>query len=220
MRRRAAAPLPRLVAAAGLALVLAACGGGDDALHGVVRAEPLDVGAVALPDVTDPTLRAQGTVEDGRLVMRASSPDRLLLVYFGFLNCPDVCPTTLADLRSARELLSADESARLDLAFVTVDPDRDGPAELAAYLRHFAPQHHAVRAEQAELEPALDAFLASASVEVAEDGTVDVAHSALLYAVDADGLVVVEWPFGTSATMLAEDLSVLLADPAVAGDVA
>ena len=60
----------------------------------------------------------------------------------------------------------------------------------------------------------MDAFLASSTVEVQEDGTVDVAHTAVLYAVDADGRVVVEWPFGTSATMLAEDLAILLADAA------
>ena len=194
-----------------LALLAGACGSGA-ALHGVVRDQPLQVGTVALPDVTDPALRADGTVEDGRLVMRASSPERLLLVYFGFLNCPDVCPTTLADLRSALAMLDAGTQERIDLAFVTVDPDRDGPEELAAYLRHFAPRHHAVRAPATELEPAMDAFLASATVEVADDGSVDVAHTAVLYAVDASGTVVVEWPFGTSATMLADDLAVLLDD--------
>ena len=193
-----------------LVLLVSACGS-DATLHGVVRDLPLQVGTIALPDVTGPGLRADGLVEDGRLVMRASSPDRLLLVSFGFLNCPDVCPTTLADLRSALAMLEAGMQERVDLAFVTVDPDRDGPEELAVYLRHFVPRHHAVRTTTEELEPAMDAFLAAATVEVADDGTVDVAHTAVLYAVDASGRVVVEWPFGTSATMLAEDLAVLLA---------
>jgi protein SCO1/2 len=194
----------------GLALVAAACGGsGEATLHGVVRDAPLEVGGLVLTEVTAPDLRAGGIVEDGRLVMRAAD-DRLLVVYFGFLNCPDVCPTTLADLRSALTRLDGDERERVDLAFVTVDPDRDGPDELAAYLRHFAPRHHAVRPTSAELSAALDAFLASASVEVDADGRVDVAHSAVLYAVDGAGRVVVEWPFGTSASALADDLRVLL----------
>lgn len=203
--RRAAAVL-----ALALALIAGACGG-EPELHGVVRSSPLEVGAVALPDVTEPALLAGGVVEDGRLVMRAGAEDRLLLVYFGFLNCPDVCPTTLMDLRSALARMDTDERDRVDLAFVTVDPDRDGPEELAAYLRHFAPRHHAVRADLAELTPAMDAFLASAAIEIGEDGRVEVAHTAVLYAVDATGRVVVEWPFGTSATALADDLRVLLA---------
>ncbi len=204
------ATLRTLAAFAALALLTSACSG-DDALHGVVREAPLEVGTLALTDVTLPERRAGGIVEDGQLVMRAAEADRLLVVSFGFLNCPDVCPTTLADLRSALAQLDADEAERVDLAFVTVDPDRDGPDELAAYLRHFAPLHHAVRPTGDELSPALAAFLASASVEVAEDGTVEVAHSAVLYGVDSAGRVVVEWPFGTSASALADDLRVLLA---------
>ena len=210
---RPASLLRRAAAIVALTLLTGACAD-EAALHGLVRDQPLEVGGFALPDVTDPSLRAGGIVDDGRLLMRAASPDRLLLVYFGFLNCPDVCPTTLADLRSALTLLDEAQRGRVDLAFITVDPDRDGPEELAAYLRHFAPQHHAVRAPAAELAPVMDAFLASSTVEVQEDGTVDVAHTAVLYAVDTDGRVVIEWPFGTSATMLAEDLAILLADAA------
>lgn len=210
-RRRPGRRVAQLAAAPVAAALLAAGCAGEPELHGVVRTEPLEVGHVALPDVTADGLRAGGLIDDDRLVMRAASRDRVLVVYFGFLNCPDVCPTTLADLRSARARLDATQRDRIDLAFVTVDPARDGPEELAAYLRHFAPRHHALRAEGAALDAALDAFLASASVDVGDDGEVEVAHSALLYAVDADGRVVVEWPFGTSADALADDLGVLLA---------
>lgn len=216
MRRLAARPASALTLV--LALAASACGGSGgtgDALHGVVRDVPLEVGSIRLPDVTDPADRAGGLVEDGRLVMRAASDDRLLLVYFGFLNCPDVCPTTLADLRSARAQLDAALAQRIDLAFITVDPERDGADELAAYLTHFSPQHHAVRGEGAELQAALDAFLASASVEELDDGTIDVAHTAVLYAVDSAGTVVIEWPFGTSATAMADDLATLLANTPV-----
>ena len=153
---RPASLLHRAAAIVALTLLTGACAD-EAALHGLVRDQPLEVGGFALPDVTDPSLRAGGIVDDGRLLMRAASPDRLLLVYFGFLNCPDVCPTTLADLRSARARLDASTADRIDLAFVTVDPERDGPDELAAYLTHFAPQHHAVRGEGDALEAALDA---------------------------------------------------------------
>jgi protein SCO1/2 len=199
-----------------LALLTAACGD-EEALHGVVRDTPLEVGTVALTEVTEPARRAGGIIEDGRLVMRAAADDRLLVVSFGFLNCPDVCPTTLAEIRSALADLDPSEAQRVDVAFVTVDPDRDGPEELAAYLRHFVPLHHAVRPSAEELAPALAAFLASASVDVATDGRVEVAHSAVLYGVDSRGRVVVEWPFGTSADALAADLRVLLGRPQAGG---
>ena len=207
LRRRAG-----LVAVLLLAFGTAGCD--DQALGGVVRTDPLEVAAVALPDVTPPALRAGGILDaDGRLVMRAAD-DRLLLVSFGFLNCPDVCPTTLADVRAALRRLDAADADRVDVAFVTVDPDRDTPEALAEYLAAFLPTFHALRPDSVALAPALEAFLASAEVTVAADGTVDVAHSAVLYAVDEAGTVVVEWPFGTSATALAEDLAVLLGRPA------
>jgi protein SCO1/2 len=186
-------------------------------LSGVVRADPLEVGAVRLADVTDPGLRGALTVDaDGRVALVAPRGG-LLLVYFGFLSCPDVCPTTLADVRSALGRLDTDDAARIEFAFVTVDPDRDGPEELDAYLRHFTPRFHALRESGVALDVALDAFLASARVEVAADGTVEVAHTGVLYAVDDRGIVVVEWPFGTSAESIAADLALLLGRVAGAG---
>jgi protein SCO1/2 len=202
---------PRLVrSVAGLLLAATLLGcSGSASFHGVVRSDPLQVGHVELPDVTDPAHLAGGIVRDGTLTMRARE-DRLLVVYFGFLSCPDVCPTTLADLRNALEQLGDDRAGRIDVVFVTVDPDRDGAEELAAYLRHFAPRHHALRATGPALQQAMGAFLASATVEIAPDGRIDVAHTAVLYAVDPTGTVVAEWPFGTSAGALADDLSILL----------
>jgi protein SCO1 len=199
---------PAAVLVAGL--LLTACSAGEPTYNGIVRDLPLDVSAISLPDVTDPGLRGGGQVVDDRLVL-AAADGRVLLVYFGFLSCPDICPTTLLDVRSALGQLDEDLRGRVDVAFVTVDPDRDGPAELAAYLRHFFPAHHAIRAEGAELDGALDAFLASAEILVGEDGTIDVAHTAILYAVDSAGLVRIEWPFGTSAPAMADDLRTLFA---------
>jgi protein SCO1/2 len=165
---------------------------------------------VTVPDVTDPAQRGRGDVQDGRLRMVAGE-GRLLLVYFGFLNCPDVCPTTLMDLKVAMERLEPAQREQLDVVFVTVDPVRDTPEAMAAYLGHFYPTYHATRAEDEELEAVLAPFLASAEVRTAADGAVEVSHTALLYAVDDRGRVVVEWPFGTTAASMAADLETLLA---------
>jgi len=182
----------------------------DAPLNGVVRSDPLDVAQLAVPDVTDATQRGRGRIVDGRLQMVAGE-SRLLLVYFGFLNCPDICPTTLMDVRVALGRIHQAERDRVDIVFVTVDPERDTPEAMATYLRHYFATYHAVRAEGDELEVLLEAFLSSAEIWRDVDGAViDVSHTALLYAVDDRGLVVVEWPFGTSVDALAQDLRILL----------
>jgi protein SCO1/2 len=199
-----------IVVVAAAAVLAAACTR-DAAPSGVVRSDPLDVAQVSAPDVTDPSQRGRGDVVDGRLRMVAGE-GRLLLVSFGFLNCPDVCPTTLMDLKVALGQLDGAERDRVDVVFVTVDPERDTAEAMAAYLHHFYPTYHAVRPEGAELETMLAAFLASAEVRRDADGAVsDVSHTALLYAVDDRGRVVIEWPFGTSSNALSADLRKLLA---------
>jgi protein SCO1 len=191
-------------------LLLAACSS-SPSLSGVERDDALIVGQVSLPDVTAPGLRAGGRVADGRLVF-AADEGRLLLVYFGFLNCATICPTTLFDLRAALAALPPETAARVDVAFVTVDPDRDGPQELADYLRHFFPRHHALRGTEEELDTALAAFLASVRIVLDDDGEPEIEHTSRLYAVDARGMVRVEWPFGTSVEALRADLMTLLAE--------
>lgn len=200
------------------ALVLAGCGssGSDDeanasGLRGIVRTTPLEVGEVTLPEVgTDP---ATTPAPDGRFPVKAA-PGELLVVYFGFTSCPDVCPTTLADLRTAREEVGAD-AADLPLAMITVDPARDTPEKLSAYLAAFSDRYHALRTDDpTELATAQDAFGAASSVTVGTDGEPEVTHTAITYVVDDQGRVLVEWTFGTPPEDMAHDLRLLLAGAA------
>ncbi len=208
---RAARPSVMLRAAllaAACSLALSGCSPSEEELAGAVREERIEVGHLRLPDVTDPSFRASGLADEGELTFRAA-PDRLLLVYFGFTHCPDVCPATLADLRVAlRDVPASDD---IDLVFVTVDPDRDTPEVLNGYLPYFADRFHVVAAPDSMLRPVADTFLVRYEVGRDEDGEVtEVAHTAVLYAVDDTGTVVVEWPFGTRAPQLASDLNILL----------
>jgi protein SCO1 len=191
-----------------LVLLATACAGNDDEaaeLEGITRPEPLRVGSLTVPEVSP-----DGTEDD--FAFRAPTGG-LLYVYFGYTNCPDLCPTTLADLRAALAQIGPD-AARVDAAFVTVDPDRDTPEVITGYLSSFVEDGHAVRITDPDLlRDVEDAFGASSTIRTGEDGTVEVAHTSISYLVDTDGAVVVEWPFGVSPEAMAHDLRILLDRP-------
>lgn len=193
---------PAAVALLGLALALSACDA-DATLAGAVREPPLAVGAVGLPNVAD-----NGTTETF-----AAPADELLLVYFGYTSCPDVCPTTLSDISVALGDLPPEMAERVNVAMVTVDPERDTDERLTGYLAHFFERSLAMRTtDPAALEAAADAFGVQFEVEDHEPGApaYDVAHTAITYVVDETGTVVVEWPFGLEAEAMASDLEILL----------
>lgn len=186
--------------AAILALVVAACGEPIPAKPaGIVRDPAPEVGATMLPDVA--------TGEDVAFV---ADPDEVLVVYFGYTSCPDVCPTTMADLRRALEELGED-AERVDVAMATIDPDRDTEDVLTGYLRSFVPDGRPLRTtDDAELRAAAEAFGADYAVSTTDDGTVEVEHTGFLYAVDDRGRLALTWAFGTPWQDIHADLRYLL----------
>ncbi len=191
MRRFAALFIPFLIFAA-------ACSSNEPVAYAGYQRSPLpDVGEHVLPDA------------DGGEFSLAASSDNVLLVYFGYTSCPDVCPTTLSDVRSA--LTKIEEPERIELAMVTVDPLRDTNEVMAAYVQSFVPGAHGLRTEDDTiLRAAADDFGADYDVGVADDGEPEVAHTGSLYAVDASGKLLLTWPFGTSSADIAADLGHLL----------
>ena len=186
---------------------LSACGSDSDGTSnpnifiGLQREDPLRVGDVSLPDQT--------TGASGRFTTKAA-PGELLMVYFGYTNCPDLCPTTLADLKMAKKRIGKAADV-VDLAFVTVDPERDTAEKLNTYLSSFTDRFHVLRTTDFdELQQAEDKFLAVSRVIKNDDGSVDVEHTASAYMVDANGTVVVEWPFGIGSDGMEHDLRILL----------
>ena len=110
------------------AALLAACAGGaaPARLDGAVAEPPLSVGDQQLPDATT-----------GAPIVFRADPGGLLAVYFGYTQCPDLCPTTMADLKVALGELDPADADRVVVALVTVDPERDTPALLSAYVAGF-----------------------------------------------------------------------------------
>ncbi len=188
------------------AVTLAACGGDDPRQLAGYSVEPVPtVGDIALPDLTN---------DSTEFPLRAD-PGRMLLVYFGYTNCPDFCPNTMANIKLARQ--QVDDPAKVEMAMVTVDPERD-LATLASYVTGFVPDGHALGTpDDAALSRAASAFGVSYEVNTGSGGEAEVAHTTLLYAVDDDGEVVLAWPFGVSIDDLAADIDELL-DQQSAGD--
>jgi protein SCO1/2 len=186
--------------------LLAACGdegAGDDAtLKGAVRNPPLEVAAVRLPDV------AHGGAE----VPMVAPAGELYLVYFGYTSCPDICPTTMSDLRVALEDLPDGLADRVTVAMATVDPERDTDEVLAGYLDHFFTDSLALRTDDpAALAAAAGVFGVQWEVEAHEPGAAySVGHTAVTYVVDDTGTVRVEWPFGLDHDAMTSDLTTLL----------
>jgi protein SCO1/2 len=182
---------------------VAACGSdAERELTGVVRTPALEVSSISLPDVGD----------GGRAVPMKAPANQLYLVYFGYTSCPDVCPTTLSDIRVALDDLPAALASRVTVAMATVDPERDTDEILTGYLGHFFDHSIALRTTTAaELETAAQAFGVKWQVEAHEAGApYNVAHTALTYVVDDTGTVVVEWPFGFESRDMTSDITYLL----------
>lgn len=191
-----------VISALALAVVVAGCSSVPRELTGFVRTPLPDVARTSLPDVS------RGGDE---FVFRAPG-DGILLVYFGYTSCPDVCPTTLADVRKALGELGGDAD-RVTLAMATVDPERDTDRVLTGYVQTFVRDAHALRTTDDDvLRMAAGVFGADYEVSTV-DGSIEVIHTASLYGVDSEGRLRVTWPFGTSWEDLASDMEILLESP-------
>jgi protein SCO1 len=165
---------------------------------------------VPVRDVSTITLPALELAGPAHPYTFRAAPGGLVLAYFGYASCPDVCPATLAGVREALELLGPD-AARVKVAFVTVDPRRDSASVLLPYVRTFFADGIALRpADQGALGRAERAFGSASTVVRRPDGEVRVSHTPYLYVVDEHGRMGVEWAFGIPPAKLAADLRFLL----------
>jgi protein SCO1/2 len=130
-----------------------------------------------------------------------------LLVMFGFTNCPDICPSGLQTLTVALDKLG-DKAEGVTPVFITVDPERDTPQALAAYIKSFHPRIQALTGSVEEVQAAVKAYRVYAKkVPDANDPTrYSVDHSSFYYLMDAQGQYVKHFPHSTSADVLAEGM--------------
>ena len=151
---------------------------------------------------------------DGRPRTLADFKGKVTVIFFGFTQCPDVCPTTLAELAQARKLLGAD-GARVQGVFVSVDPARDTPEVLKAYVSTFGSDFVALHGSDDEIRAAAKQFkIFYNKVPGKTEGSYTIDHTAGSYVLDASGRVRLFTRYGVGAEKLAADLKILLVEPA------
>lgn len=208
-----------------LAVLVAACSGSDgeaasaeaeDAGEGYGTVEGR-VGYLRLPPpfVAEAEFLDYSEDEAGASFRPVADEEELLLFYFGYLSCPDVCPTTLADVSQALEQLPPELAGRVAVAMATVDLERDGGPEVATYMDVFVDRNHGLRSvDETSLQASADLFGALWEIEEHDPGATEyeVGHSAALYVVDDRGQIIWEFSFGSEDEAMAAALEDLFAE--------
>ena len=151
------------------------------------------------------------TDQNGQRRTLADFKGKVTVVFFGFTQCPDVCPTTMAELARVKAALGADGD-RVQGVFISVDPERDTPEVLKAYMSGFDPSFIALRGSPDETAAAAKEFkVFYAKVPGKTEGSYSVDHTAGSFVFDAKGQVRLFVRYGTGAEALTADLKTLLA---------
>lgn len=182
-------------------------GVGTIAFAGLLLFTNRDLGRA--PDAQEPSFRAAFELTDHRGMVRTEKDftGRWMLIFFGFTNCPDICPTTLSEVAAIMENLG-DEAAKVQPIFITIDPKRDTPAALAEYVPLFdagiigltgSPEQIAETSENFPIfyEQVLDAS--------AQNGYT-MGHTSHLFLFDPEAGFAEAWSYGTPAEEILADL--------------
>ena len=135
---------------------------------------------------------------------------KVVVVFFGFTQCPDVCPTSMAELAEVKRLLGLDGD-KLQAIFITVDPERDTPELLKAYMGNFDPGFLALRPTPEQLpQVAKDFKIYYKKVDGKTKGSYTMDHSAGSYIYDPQGRIRLYNRYGSGAEVLASDIRLLI----------
>jgi protein SCO1/2 len=180
-----------------VATVLVACGG--PAFRGSVVDPPVDV-----PDFTL-------TDENGQPFRLSDQRGNVVLLFFGYTSCPDVCPTTLATWRRVHEALG-DDVERVRFAFVTVDPERDTVERLGMHVNAFNPDFVGLTGSPDELEAVYGVFDVYHEKDTSSGSALGylVNHTATTFVLDPEGRWRLRETFGTEVEDIVHDIRALL----------
>jgi protein SCO1 len=138
----------------------------------------------------------------------ADTEDKLTLLYFGYLNCPDICPVHLAQIAEVFKRIP-DVARDTVVVFVSVDPERDSPGEIREFLDNFDHRFVGLTGTEDELIAAQAAAGVPAAIKVGEGDDYTVDHAGWVIAYAPDGLNHAIYPFGTRQSQWDNDLQIL-----------
>jgi protein SCO1 len=193
----------RLIAigiALALAAALGACG------------KPESASKFALTDVTGANFGSELNLMDhnGKPRTLADFHGKVVLVFFGFTHCPDACPTTLAEMAQALRQLGPDAD-KVQVLFVTVDPERDTPAVLRQYVPSFNPAFLGLYGDPDATARTAKEFKVFYQKQPLPGGGYSVDHTAGTYVYDREGRLRLFAQYGRGAAPILHDLRILLA---------
>ena len=164
----------------------------------------------ALIDPPVPAADFELTDQNGGTFRLGEQQGKVVLIFFGYTYCPDVCPVTLSEFRRIKTRLGKD-AENVEFVFVTVDPERDTPERLAKHMANFDPEFVALTGEQEELEQVWKSYgVYREKVETTGASGYLVDHTARVYVVDKAGNWRMTFPFGMEVEKMTQDVAHLL----------
>ena len=147
---------------------------------------------------------------NGELVQLSDMDGQVVIMFFGYTGCPDVCPVTLSEFLRIRSQLG-NQAENVSFVFVTVDPERDTPERMKKYLSNFDPEITGLTGNRAQLESVWSSYgVYEAKVEGSSEDNYLVDHSSRIYVIDAEGNLRLTYLFGTDNQVIVEDVRHLL----------
>jgi protein SCO1/2 len=150
------------------------------------------------------------TDQNGDIFQLSDHTGEVVLIFFGYTHCPDVCPVTLSEFRQVKAQLG-EKAERVQFVFITVDPERDTVDRINSYLAKFDPTFVGLTGDISDLDTvwkAYGVYAAKADSGSAAGDLVD--HTARVYAIDVNGSLRLTYPFETGSDAMAEDVEHLV----------
>jgi protein SCO1/2 len=163
-----------------------------------------------LYEPANPAPEIELTQGDGNSFRLSEKRGDVILLFFGYTSCPDVCPTTLSEMKRVMEALGAD-AERVQVVFVTVDPKRDTPEKLREYVSIFNPTFIGLSGSIEELEKVWSDYGVYREEEELPNSATGylVNHTARVYLIDRDGNLRLSYSYGTPTDDFVHDLKIL-----------
>jgi protein SCO1/2 len=170
-------------------------------------------GSLIDPPVMAPQINL--TDVDGGSFELSDLNGQVVIMFFGYTSCPDVCPVTLSDFLRVRTQLGK-EAEEASFVFITVDPERDSPERMKKYLTNFDPEIIGLTGSRSELQTVWSSYgVYQAKSEGSSEENYLVDHSSRIYVIDKAGNLLLTYLFGTENNLIADDVRYLISNQSV-----